>query len=127
MVLDRRRRRLNREGMRAEDYEEWRTEVGWEYNLIEAATRAAITEDLREEAERLRLPVHAQWDYDTHPAGEAVWTREAIAELKEAIRKEKRERRETIGWWLRTVGTLVTILTGLVGALIGLISLWRHR
>ena len=44
-----------------------------------------------------------------------------------AIRNEKRARRETVEWWVKIIGGFITIVTGLVGALIGLISVLKHR
>lgn len=51
----------------------------------------------RGEAKRLRLPVRPKWGQDIQPGGVPVWTREAIAELRAAIRNERRERREAVG------------------------------
>jgi len=56
-----------------------------------------------------------------------VLTTEAITELRTAIRKEKRERRETVESWLKIIGGFIGVVTGLVGALIGLVSVWKHK
>lgn len=69
-----------------------------------------------------------KWAHD-RPQGAtgSVLTLEAMAELRDVIRKEKRERRETVEWWIKIIGGLIAIITGLVGALIGLVSVWKHR
>jgi hypothetical protein len=48
-----------------------------------------------------------------------------MTELRSAIRKEQAERRAVVEWWLKVVGGSVGILTGLVGALIGLIAILK--
>lgn len=51
-------------------------------------------------------------------------TPEAMTELRTTIEKERRERRETVEWWVKMIGGFITIGTGLVGALIGLVAVW---
>ncbi len=52
-------------------------------------------------------------------------TPEAMTELRAAIRKERRERRETVDSWAKIIGRIITICTGLVGAIIGLVAVWK--
>jgi len=50
-----------------------------------------------------------------------------MTEVRATIRKEKRERRESVEWWVKIISGLITIGTGLVGALIGLVAVWKHK
>ena len=50
-----------------------------------------------------------------------------MTELRATIRKEEKERREVFEWWVKVIGGFITIGTGLVGALIGLVSVWKHK
>ncbi len=48
-----------------------------------------------------------------------------MTDLRGAIRKEQAERCAVVEWWLKVVGSSVGILTGLVGALIGLVAILK--
>jgi hypothetical protein len=52
---------------------------------------------------------------------------EGMTEFRQAIRKERSERRETAQYWLKIIGGFIGILTGLTGALIGLFSVLKHK
>ena len=65
-------------------------------------------------------------EYTDNP-GQRVLTPEAMAELRATIRKERRERREKIEFYIKLMGGIIAIATGLVGALIGLVSTWNHK
>ena len=97
------------------------------------ARKKIVSDSLIKEADKLHLPrpqygEKDEWEENNPPIETGyVLTREAIVELRTAIRKEKRERRETVEWWVKIISGLIAILTGLVGALIGLVSVWKHR
>ena len=114
--------------------DEWYGTVGyWEYDDIEWERKKIVSDSLVSEADELHLPRpqygdKAKWEEDRPQMVTGyVLTPEAMVELRTVIRKEKRERRETVEWWVKIIGGLITIGTGLVGALIGLISVWKHK
>jgi hypothetical protein len=111
--------------------EEWYADYCIEAICIDADERKAISDELLYDAQKLYLPTPAlhdehKWDSDhaiTSPT--KFLTPEAMTELRSAIRKEQTERRAVVEWWLKVVGGSVGILTGLVGALIGLIAILK--
>jgi UPF0716 family protein affecting phage T7 exclusion len=50
-----------------------------------------------------------------------------MTELRQAIRRERKERREAFEFWLKAIGGVILVLTGLVGALIGLLSIAKPK
>jgi hypothetical protein len=142
--LDRQEKKLDAEGERVhkearekkdqEIFDEW-----WEgtasrqYRHIEWNRKNVVSGSLIDEADKLHLPrPHPSDDdkWEERPTGTSfgdVLTLEAMTDLRATIRREKRERRETVEWWVKTLGGIIGIITGLVGALIGLVSVWKHR
>lgn len=125
-----------REAKRKKDQhsaDEWYSINGWEFDSIDAEIKHNDTRDLLDEAEGLYLPVpepgdESKWipkDDLNSFENFAVLTPDAMTELRSAIRKEQRERRETVESWAKIVGAIMTILTGLVGAVIGLVAVWK--
>jgi hypothetical protein len=116
-------------------FEKWEEAYWRDFESIRWARSRLVSNSLLEEADRLQLPRpqysdKAKWqepdEYGFQEEG-LVLTAEAMAELRGVIRKERRERRESLEFTLKIVGAFVTITTGLVGALIGLISVLRHK
>jgi len=111
--------------------EDWYADYGNESVEIDAAKRKAISDELFYEAQKLYLPTPAyndetKWDSDRALNSPTRYlTPEAMTELRAAIRKERAERRATVESWLKVIGSSIGILTGLVGALIGLIAIWK--
>jgi hypothetical protein len=143
--LDRKEKKLDAEGEHVRQkarekkdqliLDEWYgTYASYEYDDIEWSRKRIVSDSLIREADKLHLPrpqygEKDKWEEDSKPpmtAGEAL-TREAMVDLRAVIRKEKREKRETVEWWVKIIGGLITIITGLVGALIGLVSVWKHK
>ena|SRR5207249_1876753 len=144
--LDRRKKkvdseleRIRKEAQEKKDgriLNEWyRSVASLEYEDIEWERKKIVSDSLIKEADELHLPRPQYGDEDKWEdegvkppmtVGEAL-TREAMVELRAVIRKERRERHETVEWWVKIIVGLITIGTGLVGALIGLISVWKHR
>jgi hypothetical protein len=58
-------------------------------------------------------------DWDDHPDEPYFMTELGLDTIKRSIREEEKHRREIAGFWL-------TSLTGLIGAAIGLISIWHN-
>lgn len=111
----------------------WKATALQEYDDIEWARKRIVSDSLIKEADELHLPRPQYGEGDKWEADKPMMavgyalTREAMVELRTAIRNERRARRETVEWWVKIIGGLITIVTGLVGALIGLISVWKHR
>jgi hypothetical protein len=47
---------------------------------------------------------------------------DALAEIRDAIRKERKERSEVTRLWITTIGGGIGALTGVIGAMIGLLA-----
>ena len=115
-------------------FQEWWEGIGGtHYRYIEWSRKRIESDSLIAQADKLHLPRPQKSDQDKWDDNKPtiiigdVLTPEAMVEVRTAIRKEKRERRETVEWWLKIISGLIAILTGLVGALIGLVSVWKHK
>ena len=115
-------------------FHEWiRTVFDYEYEHIEWERRRIASDRLIDDADELDLPRPLSSDTDKWIKEKPDWatgsvlTQEIMVELRTTIRNEKRARRETVEWWVKIIGGLIAIVTGLVGALIGLVSVWKHR
>jgi len=76
------------------------------------------------EARRLIIPTskfHSNDAWEEGPSGRRHLKVEALNELRGAVRQEKRLRRETVLMWLPAIAAT----TGLLGALIGVVSVWK--
>lgn len=138
-----RRRTLEKEGAAAakeskqkKDHsiiDEWHNINGWELDSIEAEIKHNDSRALLDEAEKLYLPAPGLNDKNKWIPKEdlntfenwSVLTPEAMTDLRAAIRKERREQREELESWAKIVGAFMTILTGLVGAVIGLVAVLK--
>ena len=124
--LDAQARRVVAEGKKKKDERlagEWFTEHGWEFDVIRLQVGSLVTQRLLREAENLFLPTpersdEQMWDKDSEYIGGGVLSPKGMTELRSAIRKERRERREICERW-------VVILIGLIGALTGLIAVLK--
>lgn len=135
--LDAEARRVHKEAKEKKNqgiFHEWiRTVFDYEYEHIEWEGRRIASDRLIEDADELDVPRPLNIDKDKWLQDRPDWATgnvlalEAMVELRTTIRAEKRARRETIEWWVKIIGGLITIVTGLVGALIGLVSVWKHR
>jgi hypothetical protein len=98
---------------------------------IDAQEKKAISDELCFQAQRLYLPTprfddEEKWESDGALNSPTRYlTAEAMTDLRSAIRKELAERRAVVESWLKVVGGSIGILTGLVGALIGLVAIWK--
>lgn len=134
--LEKESNKVSREAKKKKDQhilDEWYSINGWEFDSIDAEIKHNDTRDLLDEAEGLYLPTPDRSDQSKWISKEnlntfenwSVLTPEAMTELRAAIRKERRERREVVESWAKVVGAIITILTGLVGAAIGLVAVWK--
>jgi hypothetical protein len=113
--------------------DEWHSVNGWEFDSIDAEIKHNDTQDLLDEAEKLYLPTPDRGDQSKWISKDdlksfenfSVLTPDAMSEVRTAIRKERRERREVVESWAKIAGSTITILTGLIGAIIGLVAIWK--
>jgi fermentation-respiration switch protein FrsA (DUF1100 family) len=114
--------------------EEWEGANEWEFEMIDATIKGNLSRDVLAQARELYLPTptfndKTRWvpEEEFIHTGAQWWvlTPEAMAELNGAIRREKQARREIVDWWVKVIGGFVTILTGLIGAAIGLVAVLR--
>jgi hypothetical protein len=144
--LDRSERKLNKEGKRKQDeardkkdpalFEDWENNYAYqEYRELQWARNKLESDALLRQADELYLPRpdyndKTKWranDDEYYPLEGYVLTHEAMAELRATIRKDRKERREEFEWWVKIISGGLTILTGFVGALIGLAAIWKHK
>jgi hypothetical protein len=113
--------------------EEWEDGHAWEFESIDARIKENLSRDVLDQARDLYLPTPSlndktKWvpdDEFSHAGRWWILTPETMIELNGAIRKERQARRELVEWWIKMIGGFVTILTGLVGAGIGLVAVWK--
>ena len=108
--------------------DEWYADNRWRFDVIDSAINGIKTDDLVRQAEKFNLSIpdkgdEEKWEHDL-PANHLVLTPNARKELGAAI---QRARRESIEWWVKVVGGAIGIVTGLVGASIGLIAVLRGK
>jgi hypothetical protein len=144
--LDRSERKLNKEGKRKQDeardkkdpalFEDWENNYAYqEYRELQWARNKLESDALLRQADELYLPRpdyndKTKWiahDDEYYPLEGHVLTHEAMTELRATIRKDRKERREEFEWWVKIISSGLTILTGFVGALIGLAAIWKHK
>ena len=113
----------------------WYDDNSWQYDSIRWSRKELVSNALMEEADQLHLPrpkfsEKTKWEqadeFVPHQE-EFVLTPEAMMELRGTIRKERREQRENAEFWVKIIGGVIAIATGLVGALIGLFAVLKHR
>ena len=145
--LNRREKKLNatgerlfEEGQEANDpvlLDNWLDEGAQrKYEDISWERKKLVTRSLLKEADELHLPrpdysEGGAWQKDIRDEADAtfgyVLTPQAMLEVRSTIRKEKRERREELESLIKISGGILTILTGFVGTLIGLVAVLRHK
>ena len=136
--INRQRKKLDKEGERKQAegqekkdefiFENWRDSYGDDaWREIEWERQKLVSNYCLREADERHLPRpkyadKTKWEEEDDEYGGRhglVLTVEAITELRATIRKEKREANDG---WIR----LLPIITGLIGALIGLVSVLKH-
>jgi hypothetical protein len=117
-------------------FDNWHDENYRELEYLEYSRAELVSDALLREADELHLPSpphtdKSKWtqfeDGDGLYIKRSILSAEGITDLRQVIRKERRERREVAEFWVKTIGGIVAIATGLVGALIGLVSVWKHH
>jgi hypothetical protein len=110
--------------------EPWYAHYAFEDIGSDAEIRKLVSDELEWQATALFLPVpwgdETSWETDGASPRTRYMTAQAMTDLRTAIRKERMARREAIEWWVKVIGGAVGILTGLIGALIGLVAVWRR-
>jgi hypothetical protein len=117
-------------------FENWENNYGdLVYADLRWSRKKIVSDALLREADELLIPRplfadQTKWDNEEDAYGAPrglVLTAEAMTELRASIRKEKKESWEVVESRVKLLGGFLTILTGLVGALIGLASVWKHK
>ena len=103
-----------------DEYDSLVSELFFEQDQFEDEIRRLETQFLTRRARRYLIPVpptddEARWERSEH-SQRYLLKLEAMRELRAAIRDEQRQRLEPVKIWL-------PLLTGVIGALIGLVSL----
>ena len=124
--------RIKKSGMSASECSEesWYGDLGNEIVQLELDEKQITSDSLEFEARSLWLPIPPQedttrWQETMDNTDRWFLSPLGMTELRTAIRKERAEQRAITEWWLKTLGAAVGILTGLIGALIGLVSVLR--
>ena len=116
--------------------DDWWAERGWEINSIDEELQHNDTRMVIDQADKLHLPIPQvgandvdvwvdESDMLTPQFHWRILTPRARLELVTAIRKEKRERRELLEWWIKIGGSFLALATGLVGAITGLVATYH--
>lgn len=110
------------EKISSDEIEKLRHEERFETELVDDAISELATRHLYQTAYRYLVPQpgldeEEMWE-ESPVTGKRLLTSKGISELRAAIRKERRERSEHLWMWLAG-------LTGLVGALSGLMALLK--
>jgi len=111
------------QGLSGEECDKLDSQEEFELTEVDDDISALETEYLVENARKLLLPIPeyrldgAMWKRSKH-GGNFILTENGIAEIRNAIRKERRERREGTIVWLAS-------LTGIVGAVTGLVTVLK--
>jgi hypothetical protein len=106
------------------------TDKSGENRYVDESIIAAETSYLFEVAYRLRIPVpdysnKELWVETSYVGHRQILTDKALADFRTAIRKEQNERWQYLELRLKVLGVLLTGLTGAIGALIGLIAIYK--
>lgn len=110
--------------------ESWYADFMIEIVSREDEEKRLTSNSLEFEARSLWLPIPpkddaARWEEFTDNTNTHYLSPLGMTELRAAIRKERAERRAVMEWWIKTLGAALGILTGLIGALIGLVSILK--
>lgn len=106
---------------RMEIYQDWDYNTGWTRAALgELETRRLVR---RAEKRGLEVPDDNTW-WTHHAETDTKYLRpEARARVKRMIRNDFRE---SVKWWVDVLAPVLGALTGLIGALIGLLALWKQ-
>lgn len=110
----------NREEIEGIEHNAW-----FEASLLEDEIKVLQTRHLLSQAYRrsIMVPQHNEENWDrTRDTGDPFLLPHAFAELRSALRKERKERLEQVQMTAAIVGGIVGALTGVIGALIGLVT-----
>ena len=105
-----------------DEYDSLVSEYLFESDNFDDAIRRQETKFLVRRARRLLVPIPStedghSWE-KSEQSGRLQLTLEAMTKLRGAIREEQRQRLEPVKLW-------ATLLTGLIGSMIGLVSVLR--
>jgi hypothetical protein len=109
---------------------ELENDAQFECSLKDDEIDILITEDLTSLAERLLVPVPRRdiktyWKESFTNEEFKVLTDVGISHLRDLIREENKKRRDEWIFWIELGIKFMTVLIGLAGAAIGVISIWK--
>jgi len=109
---------------------ELENDAQFECSMQENEIDILITEHLTSLAERLVIPVPPRanktyWKESFTNEEFKVLTDVGVSYLRDLIREENKKRREEWNFWIELGIKFMTVLIGLAGAAIGVISVWR--
>lgn len=101
-----------------------------EYRMQDEEIASFITHCLVSKAEHMFIPIPPRndktyWEGAYTNEDYKVLSDAGVAHIRDLIREEKKKRREAANFWIELVIKLLTLLIGLSGAAIGIISVWR--
>lgn len=114
-------------------YEEARSKYNQRLRIVRDEISYLVSEHLLFQAIKYRLPFPSEEFNDDQyenldTTRRSVLSYDAERELRSAIRVERKERSELARSWLTGIAVIIGAVTGLIGALIGLLTLlWRHQ
>jgi hypothetical protein len=106
------------------------SEASTEEGILGDEIDSLVTEELTNKAERYFFPIPPRdddryWKKSYIPDNGTYLTVQGIAKLRDLIRDEEKKRQESRLATLETTAKIVVMLTGLIGACIGLVSILR--
>jgi septal ring factor EnvC (AmiA/AmiB activator) len=124
-------REAHRQKKSRDERESLREACQWEIDEVQEEIEELFTNDLLEQATRFRVSIPPYFDecrarsddwreLRTRPG--YVLTESGVAKIREQIRAEEKWRMERRAHWFSFVATVVAPMTGLVGAITGLIA-----
>jgi hypothetical protein len=125
--------RIKKSGKTADECsgEPWYADFMFQIIERDAEEKTLTSNSLELEARSLWLPIpprddDTRWERLPDTAQTRYLSPLGMTELRAAIRKERAEQRAVAEWWIKTLGATIGILTGLIGALIGLVSVLKR-
>ena len=112
------------------EYDNLVSEFNHEDDMIQMEIDSFLTNSIINEAEALYLPIPSRsetkyWKDSQYATHGIYLSAQGISLLRDAIRDERKKRREIRFSYIEVTGKVVVMLTGLVGVCIGLVSILK--
>jgi hypothetical protein len=121
--------RRKKDGLSGDELHNLEQELVFDEWEIEDRIKSLMSRRLCKEAASYRVPIPSHNDEDVWEKSDRSFigyflTPKGYAELRAAVRKEKNERWQSWALRLQVLGPILAGLTGAMGALIGLLTIW---